>query len=59
MRDGKEGGLSEGRARGIQWLKVVPEDPQGGMLMIAPVSPAEFLPARLEGVSSKHKDRES
>ena len=26
--------------------------------MIAPVSPAEFLPARLEGVSSKHKDRE-
>lgn len=59
MRDGKEGGLSEeGRARGIQWLKVVPEDPQGGMLMIAPVSPAEFLPARPEGVSSKHKDRE-
>lgn len=26
--------------------------------MIAPVSPAEFLPARLEGVSSKHEDRE-
>lgn len=26
--------------------------------MIAPVSPAEFLPARLEGVSSKHEYRE-
>lgn len=36
MRDSKEGGLSEGRARGIQWLKVVPEDPQGGMLNDSP-----------------------
>lgn len=58
MRDGKEGGLSEGRARGIQWLK-------GWCRKIhkkgeyardqPPFSPAEFLPARPEGVSSKHR----
>lgn len=45
LDEGKvEEGLSVGReGKRNPEHKAVPEDPQGGMLMIAPVSPAEFF----------------